>query len=629
MFILINSGILIGFGIAFAISFFIIERSLVTNISLSKRLPRLIIESIEVLVYSGIFVVAQIVGRFLFKGFQVPLFVIGAMILLSIRNVNISVFSLAIPLIYFLLAFPIENPLFVTMWGMFFVMFLFEIFEFTLSKMLARVLMFWITAFTGLLCWLIASYFLGYQDARMVSSYTLFVFLGSVIIEQFALIAIRVSISANILYESVNYDFATFARVAFKETVIGDAIKTSRFEHAVYGIFKFAFEDQGTPENNIEIQESILLDIEKVFPPASILFKADEKHYGFFLPHQFKNKLRFSQQNNRLENRPVDDPLLYIQNLVAKISRTYLTTYHQEVRVDAFAGVSIYGAQDNSLERLNTFANFALTVSIKGSNRINLFDPMTFIKKNKDAHNLLALDKTIKLDKFANDFTPIFNIKEQTTQFNIVKQQNVSEDELIASVREHIHNVGANETFERYFAADALNRFKTPPAFKTIFNYSISALCNNFDPYEFLRQLNSSQIKSDSFVFNFSLTETNIKKSFAKSKEMIKILKETGIEIAISNYSDKHKSFVNKLKPDYVIIKPDFFKKDNFESMLEYLGAERIIVENLRKEDDVLLAIKNNLNLVGGELFSRNSFPSEFDKESQDYLKEILERRDL
>ncbi|WP_128008642.1 hypothetical protein [Mycoplasma sp. ATU-Cv-508] len=502
-------------------------------------------------VLHGFFVIVfALIARAISPGYATPLFVVVGLTLLFVKSALVASWAVLPPFVYYLVAYEIDLLIYLTLiW-------------FALGWSLVKSLNFeknkysynaWVinacllVSAVTLIVWQ-QVYQVGWQKIAQIH---FFPFLTAFVVYSFLVLAINFLVSANILYQAVNFNFSRYYRTSLRDVAIGQLISEQKVNFGIYGIFVFRYPPLRSIEKNLEIRESVLLDFEKAFPSEAILFRADQKRYGFFLPLSAKPDYRFSLTGNASSDRSPQDALFTLEKIVKRRSTTYLTSWEEKVPVKIYAGVAFYGLQSQSIWQLNDMANFALANFSKNrENVVQLFDPVVERKIVNQTRELSLLDKRIGLDNFVNYFVPLYDLKKGQTVLNFVRTEKVDYSDLKETVNKYINFLGWQRVFDRYVAFTSLSKLTSRTSLA--FFYAPQILTTDFDARIFMRRLESMDVLPTQVVLIFADHLLAKVREWGKLRQNVLLLKKQGVRIAFFASKSFRLIWLEQLRPKFL-----------------------------------------------------------------------------
>ncbi|NQZ66130.1 MAG: hypothetical protein HRT99_02850, partial [Mycoplasmatales bacterium] len=195
-------------------------------------------------------------------------------------------------------------------------------------------------------------------------------------------------VSANVLFESVNFVHSKYWRHALSKNAISKLIMKSKCKKAIFGLFEIDVYDE-KKENIDEIRKTILEKIENKFSNDTVLFAYSDSIFGFFTPVKNKFNILNSVKGNFLKERKNNDILYEINKYITSLNMRYVTSNNSIVKTRINSGVSIYGIQSNSLNTLEENSLFALKNSLYSEeNKISIFDKKEWRNKIHNSNKI-------------------------------------------------------------------------------------------------------------------------------------------------------------------------------------------------------------------------------------------------
>ncbi len=630
MFIILDIALSLILALLFIATYIFAEKIRISKFFFRWNIYDYVKNAIEGLTYGMLIVFFNFILKAIEPNFIVPIFVVGVLVLSLIRNVIVGMFSIFAPIIYYLIVEQTDNSFYVILGLMCIMLLVIQIVHFFNDNFIVNLILnsIWILL---ALCIVLGYDFIVNNQINQFTVEVIFMPYISLMIVYIGLeIAIKFLISANILYKSVSFNFSRYYRQALREVVIGEFIDELKLGRGIYGILDFNYAPQSTIEKDLEMKESILLDLEKRFPHQTVLFRADESRYGFFLPvNQKFNLIKMLAGNDKFVREP-KDLLKNLETMLYSCPNVYLTSWKEKITLKIRSGVAIYGLHDYSITNLHNLADFALkNEQSSQKNIVQLFNPRDYFKNLHEQKAINEMDASIKLDNFINYFTPIFDLKINKTVFNIVTPEKVEYSEIKESVRDYINFLGWTSTFDRYMAFWALSTtlsLKNSVHNQLAFFYSPQIFEHNFDIGNFQQRflkfnqpLNKTLLILDPYIF------AQIKNIDVVFKN-IDWLKKIGIKFAIINGHELSHEYFMKLDFDYVLM--DGVKSfEKFIQKHQVWNKQKMIWFNINQQEDFNFAIKQKARFIGGSLFQKSQFVGKLDKKSKIYIDELLKNR--
>lgn len=614
MFIFLGIGLSALLGCLFIVSYILIEKF--RSLKLFFRWPvyQELKQAFEGIVYGFLIILFKLIFISLNPAIILPVFIIGVLILALFRNVIVALFAIIGPLIYQAIAFTINLQFYIVLTLMFLFLVFVQVIKYFFDDWFIN-----LNLIGGFLCLAFLSAltydFIVNKYLTSTTFEIIFIpFLGLLIVDIEMRIAIKFLVSANILYKSVHFNFSKYYRESLKTDVIGDFISENKVLKGIYGIFKFSYAHFENKAQNIEIKESILLDLEKAFPKDTILFLADEKHYGFFYPFLYANKneipkmpttnLPLMLKGNSLKVRSENDFLKFLENILNRRTVIYLTSWKERVLVKVKVGISLYGVHSWSINELHHFADFALynEQNVK-TNLIQLFNPQDYFKSLTEEQLLNQMDSTIGLDNFITNLMPIVDTKTHKPVLYFLNIDKIEYSELKESVRTYINFLSWSTIFDRHMAYLALSQYQTiisQQAIKTAklaFFYTPKILEQDFRVAYFKQKIQQFDISWNKIILIFDpygLKQVENYQIFIKNLIM---LKKLGVSCGIINVNDFSTQQINDINPEYYFV-VNRHNNDEIKIVKNKIAHVKIVLVNITQEKDWHFINTWNVNLA-------------------------------
>lgn len=620
MFLLIDLGLIFLFSLFFIITYYVIEKMRISKFVFNLKL---FVEGkflIEGLIYGGIMTVFYLAIESINREFVIPLYLSLPVILLLVRNFYVGLVS-GIPLLtYHTITNYYDNRILYSVIGSYILFITLQIVLFYFENFSVKFLV--LSLWAALMYVFLVIH--EYLTNGGMTSYSIEVLIGPYV----ANVALFLSMtwvlqfleSANILSESVSFNFSRYYRQSLKSTAIGKFIVSTKTEKAIYGIFEFDFDVQDTNEKNIEIRESILLDFEKQMPLNAILFRADLNRYGFFIP--VFNKINISQllNGNSKLNRDFNDPLKTIETIIKSRNITYITSWDAEVKISLKAGVVMYGLQEQSVDKMLALAEIALTQhnNILDGNCIQVYDSKKHLLKLEESIHISNMDKKITLDSYNSVFLPVYNPKLANISFVLSLMEKVDEIKTEETLIEFLEFFGWTEYFDRYGAWLAINKFRGELPLAMF--YSPRVFIKDFDLPSFKSKIvkKGLSLKKIILIFDHKI----LKEVWQNSVfiENVELLHKNGVTFGISNFNSSYTE-INSVPIKYIFKTKSEIKHDDKDRQ------EIVVYYDINDERDVK-KIHHSVNcFVAGQFVGKNIVYEPVESKTITTLQQLLKNK--
>lgn len=573
MYVLTDMGLLTIFTISLTIVYFLYEKTLTVSALSFLSVKSYILDTVNG-IFFGLFTLAF---KFLLQqidpDFNIPLFLIITIILLLVKNLNASLMSLFIPFVYYVVnSDNVEiSYLLIGMITLVLIVYLFvehyaKIKWIEISIFISIIFISFISMFV-----IAFSFHKGFNRMNLESSLMLSIAIPIIYFPPRT--ALRISISANILFESINYAYGSYVRRSLAPEAIGKIIKNNKIQKAFLGIFKINIHSNVSDERKKEVIETILSRFENHVPNTSSLFAYDDLTYGFFIEEKTPINIKELVEANGKGKR--QDNLQYIDIFMRELSGHYKTIDGIIVEANVKAGISIYGLQSNSIEQLEDNAIFALNDFKNDPDTfVSIFNYKHFKSRVQDSIILSRMDSSINLNNFAISYIPLTYKKTGKIDSYYACIQNDTGYEIAQSVDEFVRINDWKRTFDRYFSIEILNKIRNSKQ-KVYLEYSPLVLQKNFDVNTFVEKLIKIKINKKKVIWIISYKDIN-KNSF----KVIKWAMEAGLQLAIKDIEELTSQQINKVGIKTVILYS--FKNieiDDIETIYPFVKTDKEIEE--------------------------------------------------
>lgn len=541
MFILEDTGLIILFSVLLITSYFLYERVVVWKALSFLRIKKYILDSFDGLVFGAFTIAFRYILLQIDPNFNIPLFAVVSVIFLLFKNQTVSLFVFALPLINYTIT---TNEIAITFTLITIVLSLHLIHIFLeqfLSKSTTNLIIFILLATTSLLMMTVYKFWFEYDITRYTYENSLMIPISFIIIYISLRTSIRISISANILFESANFVFSRYLRRSLLNESAGVYIKENKVEKGILGVFEITLPDDTTDDEKQEIIRTILFDFENEVGEDVVLFSNSEIRYGIF--SQLKNDLDWYKLNPRSYESVESDKLL---SIIKSLNKPYITTKGRMIFPLVKIGVSYYGIQSNSIDRLEEDALFALhNIRYLEDEYISIFNYESKRRFLNDSKNVILLDDFLGLSDYENKYIKITNLKD----IRFVYSTNFDDYDIFNSIDEVLRINNWKSTYDRYFAIEAINEIRDKE-WNVIFEYSPILSNKNFDVDNFIRRIKKMNISPKRLKIIVSAKNIN------GDEEINKLLKlrENGVDFSIKDVQNYTKPIDEKLNPQFIIL---------------------------------------------------------------------------
>ncbi|TCG11169.1 EAL domain-containing protein [Mycoplasma todarodis] len=634
--IFINVLAILFFIVFFSGLYFLIERSKKSDYITRKNYPKLLIESLEGVVYSLFGLIFQIVF-YQTSQFSQPYFYISiGLTLIFLRGAFVSCVSIIGSMLYSMFIYPIDKVFYYIIAIMFVSMTLTVLIKPFLKPKFSLLINSIFLFANIIIMWGISSTQLNYEFTVQFVLATLLPFLLPIVLILLISYLLRFLRSANLLYESSTYDTLKFYRESISAKVIQDMISSKKVSEALFVILEMNWSKE--LENNWNDFEKMALEIvQSTVSKDAALFKVNSTQYGFFLPTNEMADLKTVIEENKGAIRTKGETFKALEKMLLEMEGEY-SLEDLTAKLSMRAGIVVYGLQEQDIFKMQSQAEFALEYSRwnKGWNRVIVFDPKVYKKRASDYAAIKTLDNSIGVLSISNEFTPIYSLKETRTALNVALP--ITTDVLdvkYASVEEYAEYMGYKSVLLSYNAAQALKMSdgwnKTP----IVVYYPLEKfMSNEFEFEELIASFARFKQSKENVILSFDSKVLNMFEDKSLLKKLRK-LKSTGIQFAIFNFNiNEQTELIAKLKPNYIFLDKSIYQSTIISRLNTGLMAEllkfakvinsKLVAHAISKESELELILSTNIEFIGGPIFNRSEIePTYFKKKSRIYIEQL------
>ena len=554
MYVLNDLGLILLFALSFVAIYFIYERIIAANNLSFIKTRQYVLDSTSGIIYGLATLLLFLLMRQIDSSFYLPIYLIVPLVILIIKNINSSVFTFIIPLIYQLvIKSDIDIVLMnITMFTGLSIIYLFV--QFYIGTFLGKVALFIAAFLASFVAIIVIRYWFNYAVERYSLENSIFIPFSFGVLYIILKTSVNVSISANVLFESVTYHKKKYLRHSAVPVKLSEFLKANKIEKAFLGLFEITVDNL---ELNYEEKDEVIDTILQIFSDdvseKGIIYNYEGNLYGFFIPIRNGTK----------------ETLKLINGHMAKLYKNYITESGSITRVTIKSGASIYGIDSNSLLELEQNSIFAMKTNDK--NLIKRYSRNENLAYLKDSRNLKELDDAIDLNIFKNKYIPLAG-KNNAVIVNVEGSEEYSHTE---SVDKLVRLNGWKNTFDRYFATEALKK-----DYDTMFiEYSPFTLTNfNFDNFK----KRFSKIRRGKTVY-WILSATDI------NSKVVKNINKHDLNIALKNVDNTNINLAKNLKHEFQIV----------SSVNSELTGAKVIPYKMNDNELKVLESKVKISLLG------------------------------
>lgn len=588
MYVLNDWGLYIVYIMLFMIAFFSYEKIRSLKPIASLNIPKQARELIFGATIGLVTLLTQVINEEFLSGFKLPLFVSTVIFVMMFSNYISALYSFVPNIIYWTLTKTMDSQFYVLIGTMFALMLIYQVLDFVLKNKYVTWILCSISLFASLITFFIAgpAYDNGFTDDAFERISLIFILTPFGYAVTFWIF--KFTISSRLLYESANFIYSRFYRAGLASNAIANFISTNKVNRAAFGVFELRYDIPDTEVRKREVIKTTLQHISDTFPEESVLFDATMGRYGFFIPIKSKVDINESIKGNYSRMRRRNDCIAHVENILEKCQVKLMPTWKEEIDISIKAGVSIYGVQSNSIKTLMEYSTYALHTVNKFS-LVNLFIPRKIYKRKRDNALLSQMDAKIQLDHFDLKEVTLKALKNKEQDLLYLDVENISEFTYIETIDEMVYSLNWQNIFNRFFGSSAVEEFAKSKN-RIMFDYSPTILEDEFDIFEFERNLEAHEFKSNNLVLYFK--ERGL--SLIKDKELvyknIQKLRDRNISIAIEMKADQKIDTELNTLADYFVISDVAIASDiGLEEHQEiiYLKKDDILTDEAILEKDI------------------------------------------
>ena len=595
--------------------YFLGEKIKGTSFVLNANISPLLRSMMEALIFGLLFLAIQALFTNIYSNTIPYMFLVGFMVIFLNRGILLSSISIIPGLLYFLIMKEHSDSFYMVLATAFSGALVFEISNYYLKEVHAKLITYSYLLVFSLISLFVSAHAMSNGLNINTFEYQMVPFIEIVFIDILFSYAIKFSISANILYESINFVYSTYYRDSLLYTILGTELAGQKISRGIFGVFNINVGKGLTDIQKDNISKKLLTKVKEEFPERTLLFKFDEERYAFFLSTKtLDNKYDFVIKNI----------LFDINTYAMRINKKYQLDNGKSKRAYINIGISLYGKQSSSINELETFALYALEKTyLNNKEMVEVFNYSKYRKNINDVISVNQLDDLIGLDNYVLKFSPVFSLASKKTEYMFCEPENISESQFIDDIRSYMTSIGKINTFERYFSTEAVKAFKNKSG-KFLIPFSSERISAE-DFYEsFANYLLLNEINGKDLVMIVRPNEIKDYSNFIKNYYK---LGKIGITFAIFMTDDIPEKLENTLNPKYILLNGDeIISKEDVELNMEK-GIEMIHI-NINKDEAVMNSIDSGITNFGGNLFESNIFPTIFSKQSKIYLNKIIKGRE-
>lgn len=531
-----------------------------------------------------------------------------------IKNINTVMFSIVIPALYYMMTNDVNEISYYLIFVLFLVITIYVFFDYFELKNISIYSIFislLILSISGLFYII---YALDNSINRILIESTIFLVPSLFIIYMPIRMVLKISVSANILFESVNFVYSNYFRYSLSQKVIGDYIKMNKPKKAIFGLFKINIKDLHNAKIIKEIKNTILTKFENKISENAILFSYSEDTFGFFYPIKNDFNITKALKDNSNKLRKEKDAVSQLNDIFCSINKKYRTTQNQTFEVKTKSGISIYGVQSNSLETLERNSIFTINNNVyKKQNKVFVFNPKKLNQRMIDNRTLSLMDESINLNSFSNSFNPLLEINSFKNIGNYIHVENHYNYKIIGSIDSFLRNNGWKSTFDRYFSSEALNK-STNNRSLIFIQYSTLVLKDDISITDLIIKIKKIKCSLSSIVWVISYEDIINRNKY----EFIKSIIKQGFKIALTNTFKFPLIDIENLAPNYIVTKIDELDKTEKSFIIP------TIVPDVSNEEKLKISLEYNAEIIGGNILGSHDDFKKIDKQSKIYIEDII-----
>ena len=614
MFFLYNVSLSALFIVLLSAIYFLGEKIKSAVVVINSRISSSLIEIIEAVLFGLFFVGLQIIFNDMKLHFIVNLFIVVFLVLFFIKGILFSSIVMAPGLLHFLITKNFDDSFYLIIAATFLTAIVFELTNFFLDSKKTKAITYIFLLAISSLFFIVSAYAMKEGATNQTFLDDMMPFLIVIFVDFFFSYLIKFSLSANILYESINFVFSTYYRDSLLFGVMANEIKNKKIAKGIFGVFDIKYIDVDTEEDLKELKEKVLLEVKNKFPDRTLLFKFNDRKYAFFISTVELNgnvNIKYKVEINKIEES------------MKQINKKYILENSKQYSSWINTGISIYGKQTSSIKELEIYAQYVLDRTYFGKNTfLKIFNYLEYRNNVKDVVLVQQLDDAVGLDNYLLKFMPIIDIETKKTKYMFSEPENISETQYIGDIRTYMESIDKLEIFERYYATEAIKSFKENHG-KFLIHFSAARMSVKNYSYILINSFKLKEIDMKNIILIIRTNEIKDQKEFMKN---IYTLKTEGISFA--TYFENGSKIIEKtkFKTDILLIN-DLDKIDKKIINKMETGKIKLINVGVKNDDEILLSKKIGIRYIGGSGLQSNLFPKILDKQSKIYLNKIFKRR--
>ena len=571
MFILSDIGLFLFTSIFMYVIYFLIKNALTFKALSFLHVSKHLVSATSGFLLGLSIVFVKYIDTSIDSNFNVPLFVIAPLVLLSFTNLNTTLYSILVAVIGYLIQNDITLMTYIIVSTFIFIIIIFLLLNFTLKKEAIFISYLIAIIVVTSLSYVIIEFTTNISDLRLKIEAEIMMGPGFILIYIPYMILARISASTDSLFESANFVYDGYIRKSFMKDSVNKYIKERKITKGLYVIFN-PFDNMS--ENNFDYEEvktTTLKKIKFILGDEVIMFELENNNFGFFreiLPtKEDADAIRFSNQ------------IILENEILNPINIPYKTTANRIVNGNLSFAFSIYGIDESSIDMLEDNALYVLKSNRSNNDfSVKYYEFPKVKKQNIDSNDVKKLDEWIGLENFSNNYHKILDYKNNEVGI-LVNTKKKWEFDVSDNVEDLIRYNMWYSTFERYFATIAIKENINSRLF---IDYSTS-LDANFNSEIFEKNiLKYNKIKED-IVFM-------IKEEICKNEsiKMVSKMRKKGFIFAIKTDTE---SAISK-NFDYIITNKKSFKNVNSKKII-YLNPEKNENDSPPTKDGYSFYVKN------------------------------------
>ena len=263
--------------------YFLGEKIKGTSVVLNSNISNIFKSIVEAFIFGFFFLAVQVLFTEIYSDTIPYMFLVGFLVIFFNKGILLSSISIAPGLLYFLILKDHDSSFYIVLSTAFIAALVFEISSFYLKEIMSKLITYSFLLLFSLISLFISAEALSNGLNTETFKLQMLPFIEAVIVDIFFSYAVKFSISANILHESINFVYSTYYRDSLLYTVLGSEISSHKVSKGIFGVFNIKMDSNLSDVQKDKLTRMVLTQVKDEFPKRTILFKFDEERYAFFL----------------------------------------------------------------------------------------------------------------------------------------------------------------------------------------------------------------------------------------------------------------------------------------------------------------------------------------------------------